>query len=199
MELVGTYLFIPFAVLLVIGVPVGISLGLACVVFIFFSGWGRPPMLLVTGDVRRRRAVRAPGPADVRPHGGASQPLRDHRQAGSVRAIAGRLDSRRAGARQHRDVHVLRRHLRVGAGGCRIAGPHPHPGHDSRAVPGRFLRRRDRIERRHRRHHSAEHGGDHYRKPAGDFHRRVVRRRDHSGDSGRCRADDHVVVHQLAQ
>ena len=48
MELVGTYLFIPFAVLLVIGVPVAISLGLACVVFIFFSGWGRPPMLLVT-------------------------------------------------------------------------------------------------------------------------------------------------------
>jgi tripartite ATP-independent transporter DctM subunit len=48
MELVTEYLFLPFVVLLIIGVPVGFALGLASTAFIFLSGWGRPPILLVT-------------------------------------------------------------------------------------------------------------------------------------------------------
>jgi tripartite ATP-independent transporter DctM subunit len=48
MDLVALYLFLPFAVLLVIGVPIAVTLGLASAFFILFSGWGRPPIVLVT-------------------------------------------------------------------------------------------------------------------------------------------------------
>ncbi len=49
MELVGPYLFLPFAVLLVMGVPVAFSLGIGCMVFLLFApGVTIPPLIIVT-------------------------------------------------------------------------------------------------------------------------------------------------------
>jgi tripartite ATP-independent transporter DctM subunit len=48
MELVAPWLLIPFGLLLVLGIPVAFSLGLACTIFLLFSGWGRPSSMLVT-------------------------------------------------------------------------------------------------------------------------------------------------------
>ena len=48
MELIGPYLFLPFAVLLVLGVPIAFSLGLASAFFLFFSGTTIPRIVLVT-------------------------------------------------------------------------------------------------------------------------------------------------------
>ncbi len=49
MEVVGPYLFIPFALFLVMGVPVAFSLGIACMVFLFFApGVHIPPLIIVT-------------------------------------------------------------------------------------------------------------------------------------------------------
>jgi len=38
MEIVAPYLLIPFGVLLILGIPVAFALGLACMIFLFFSG-----------------------------------------------------------------------------------------------------------------------------------------------------------------
>ena len=48
MELIGPYLFLPFVVLLVLGVPIAFSLGLASAFFLFFSGATIPRIVLVT-------------------------------------------------------------------------------------------------------------------------------------------------------
>ena len=48
MELVGTYLFLPFILFLLLGVPIAFSLGLASTFFLFFSGTRIPPLVLVT-------------------------------------------------------------------------------------------------------------------------------------------------------
>ena len=48
MDLVGPFLFAPFLVFLVIGVPIAFSLGLACLVFLLFSGTHIPTLILVT-------------------------------------------------------------------------------------------------------------------------------------------------------
>lgn len=48
MDLVGLYLFLPLGVLLVLGVPIGFSLALSCIVFLFFSGTRIPPLVIVT-------------------------------------------------------------------------------------------------------------------------------------------------------
>ena len=48
MELIGPYLFVPFVVLLVLGVPIAFSLGLASAFFLFFSGATIPRIVLVT-------------------------------------------------------------------------------------------------------------------------------------------------------
>ena len=48
MELVGTYLFLPFILFLLLGVPIAFSLGLASTFFLFFSGTRIPPLILVT-------------------------------------------------------------------------------------------------------------------------------------------------------
>ncbi len=48
MELVGPFLFLPFLIFLVMGVPIAFSLGLACVFFLLFSGTQIPPLILVT-------------------------------------------------------------------------------------------------------------------------------------------------------
>ncbi len=48
MELVVTYLFLPFFVSLILGVPIAFSLGLASTFFLFFSGTRIPPLILVT-------------------------------------------------------------------------------------------------------------------------------------------------------
>ncbi len=48
MELVAPYLLIPFGVLLVLGIPVSFSLGLACTIFLLFSGSPIPPLVLAT-------------------------------------------------------------------------------------------------------------------------------------------------------
>ena len=48
MELVGLFLFIPFLVCLVLGVPIAFSLGLSCLVFLLFSGTHIPPLILIT-------------------------------------------------------------------------------------------------------------------------------------------------------
>ena len=48
MDLVGLYLFAPFLVFLVMGVPIAFSLGLACLVFLLFSGTHIPTLILVT-------------------------------------------------------------------------------------------------------------------------------------------------------
>ena len=48
MELVVTYLFLPFIVFLLLGVPIAFSLGLASTFFLFLSGTRIPPLILVT-------------------------------------------------------------------------------------------------------------------------------------------------------
>jgi TRAP-type transport system large permease protein len=48
MEIVAPYLLIPFGALLILGIPVAFALGLACVIFLFFSGTTIPPLILVT-------------------------------------------------------------------------------------------------------------------------------------------------------
>ncbi|MEK9945546.1 MAG: TRAP transporter large permease subunit, partial [Alphaproteobacteria bacterium] len=48
MEIVAPYLLIPFGVLLILGIPVAFALGLACVIFLFFSGTTIPPLILIT-------------------------------------------------------------------------------------------------------------------------------------------------------
>ncbi|MBI3514833.1 MAG: TRAP transporter large permease [Proteobacteria bacterium] len=48
MELIAVYLFMPFVALLVLGVPVAFSLGLACVGFLVFSGTRIPMIVLAT-------------------------------------------------------------------------------------------------------------------------------------------------------
>jgi tripartite ATP-independent transporter DctM subunit len=48
MELVGLYLFLPFLICLMLGVPIAFSLGLASTFFLFFSGTRIPPLILVT-------------------------------------------------------------------------------------------------------------------------------------------------------
>ena len=48
MDLVGLFLFAPFLVFLVMGVPIAFSLGLACLVFLLFSGTHIPTLILVT-------------------------------------------------------------------------------------------------------------------------------------------------------
>lgn len=48
MELVVPWLFAPFLGFLILGVPIAFSLGLACVVFLFFSGTRIPPIMLAT-------------------------------------------------------------------------------------------------------------------------------------------------------
>lgn len=48
MELVGPYLFLPFVIFLILGVPVAFSLGLASAFFLFFSGSTIPRLVLVT-------------------------------------------------------------------------------------------------------------------------------------------------------
>lgn len=50
MSLIGIYLFIPFVVLLLGGLPIAISLALSCIVFIVFSGT-RIPMLALPNDI----------------------------------------------------------------------------------------------------------------------------------------------------
>lgn len=46
MELIGLYLLLPFAALLILGVPIAFSLALGCVVFLTLSGTRIPPMML---------------------------------------------------------------------------------------------------------------------------------------------------------
>jgi tripartite ATP-independent transporter DctM subunit len=48
MEIVAPYLLIPFGILLILGIPVSFALGLACVIFLFFSGTTIPPLILIT-------------------------------------------------------------------------------------------------------------------------------------------------------
>jgi tripartite ATP-independent transporter DctM subunit len=48
MEIVAPYLLIPFGILLILGIPVAFALGLACVIFLFFSGTTIPPLILIT-------------------------------------------------------------------------------------------------------------------------------------------------------
>lgn len=48
MDLVIPYLFGPFLVFLILGVPIAFSLGLASTFFLFFSGTRIPPLILVT-------------------------------------------------------------------------------------------------------------------------------------------------------
>ncbi len=48
MELVVTFLFLPFIVFLLLGVPIAFSLGLSSTFFLFFSGTRIPPLILVT-------------------------------------------------------------------------------------------------------------------------------------------------------
>ena len=48
MELIGPYLLLPFVVLLILGVPIAFSLGLASAIFLFFSGTTIPHIVLVT-------------------------------------------------------------------------------------------------------------------------------------------------------
>ena len=48
MDLVGPFLFLPFLVFLVMGVPIAFSLGLACLVFLLFSGTHIPTLILIT-------------------------------------------------------------------------------------------------------------------------------------------------------
>ena len=47
MEVVGPYLFLPFAILLLLGLPVAAALGTACAFLILFSGVYIPPIILV--------------------------------------------------------------------------------------------------------------------------------------------------------
>ena len=47
-ELIGPYLLLPFVVLLILGVPIAFSLGLASAIFLFFSGTTIPHIVLVT-------------------------------------------------------------------------------------------------------------------------------------------------------
>lgn len=48
MELVGLFLFVPFLIFLVLGVPIAFSLGFSCLVFLLFSGTNIPPLILIT-------------------------------------------------------------------------------------------------------------------------------------------------------
>ena len=48
MTLVALYLFLPFFGFLIIGIPVAFSIGLASVIFLFFSGTPIPPVVLIT-------------------------------------------------------------------------------------------------------------------------------------------------------
>ncbi len=48
MELIGPWLFLPFVIFLVLGVPIAFSLGLASVFFLLFSGTTIPPLIVVT-------------------------------------------------------------------------------------------------------------------------------------------------------
>ena len=47
MELVGPYLFLPFVVLLIAGVPIAFALGVSSMVFLLFSGTTIPPIMAV--------------------------------------------------------------------------------------------------------------------------------------------------------
>src|SRR5258708_6691556 len=48
MELIVTFLFVPFVLLFLIGVPIAFSLALACGCFLLFSGTRIPALLLAT-------------------------------------------------------------------------------------------------------------------------------------------------------
>ena len=48
MDLVGPFLFLPFFVFLLLGVPIAFCLGLSCLVFLLFSGTHIPPLILIT-------------------------------------------------------------------------------------------------------------------------------------------------------
>lgn len=48
MELVGPYLLLPFAVLLLLGVPIAFSLGIASFIFLFLADTTIPPLIVVT-------------------------------------------------------------------------------------------------------------------------------------------------------
>ena len=48
MELVGPYLLLPFAILLVLGVPIAFSLGIASFIFLFLAETTIPPLIVVT-------------------------------------------------------------------------------------------------------------------------------------------------------
>lgn len=50
MELIALYLFVPFVILLIGGMPISISLALSCIVFIVFSGT-RIPLLALPNDI----------------------------------------------------------------------------------------------------------------------------------------------------
>ena len=48
MDIVGPWLFLPFLVLLAVGVPIAFSLALACAIFLLFSGTRIPTLVLAT-------------------------------------------------------------------------------------------------------------------------------------------------------
>ncbi|MGQ0664526.1 MAG: TRAP transporter large permease [Pseudomonadota bacterium] len=48
MDIVGWYLFLPFLVFLVLGIPIAFSLALSCTVFVLFSGTRIPAIVLAT-------------------------------------------------------------------------------------------------------------------------------------------------------
>ena len=47
MEAAGLYLFLPFAILLLLGVPIAVALGVACAILIFFGPVHIPPLIMV--------------------------------------------------------------------------------------------------------------------------------------------------------
>ena len=48
MEIINVYLFLPLALLIVLGVPIAFSLALSCIVFLLFSGTRIPSLVIVT-------------------------------------------------------------------------------------------------------------------------------------------------------
>ena len=169
MELVGPFLFLPFLIFLVMGVPIAFSLGLACVFFLLFSGTQIPPLILVTEMYAAVDSFALLALPMFVLTGELLNRLQPHGEVGRGGAAADRLDQGRACSRQHRHQHVFRRYLGLGAGRRRINRADPDSGDDPRALPSGVLGGGDRREFRGRRDYSAQHSADHRRRPAADL------------------------------
>ena len=142
-------------------------------------------------NVRAARFLHAAGDALFHPRRIDHDGRRHQPAAGRFRARAGRPFPRRPRACLDRRQHGGRRRVGLvhrGRGRDRLDR---HPDDEADRLQGRICRGADRDRRHHRGDHPAEHDHGDLRRDRAGLDRRPVPRRDHPGDPGRARADDH--------